>query len=464
MRKILVWLGIVFVGLVSVTWPVSVTVSKPGGGGTYATVQEGINAAGANGTVTILDSQTYIEDVTIASAQAGVMVTAAAGQRPTIQAVNGVNRPVYAGIGIVSPSDHFGISVQGSCTLEGLNISNLDPTCNTHATLGVLSAAAVIIHVPGVTVRDCHIFGPGAGFGAGDWTACLVVAFSPIPAAAQLENCEIYGAEYGVVDETFSNAMPTWADSFLTLTACDIHNNTAAGLTVDAGVTTVTRCLIHDNPGTGVSGGGGKTVLVGCDILNNNTGMSLSWNSDFARQNDWPNVTARDCMIFHNGTTNRNIQIDDGLLTLDHSIISQGGRGGILLQHDNPADAILDMNFCDIFAPGQTCVEFEGPGAKQAFASIRNSILYGNNGVLCDPAHRAGVGFSSVFVTGGTAFQNTVTSNTVAIEPRYINSSSSVRGDFCYLNDDLNVGEGGAQIGSQGRYQPTDVRRWMGYD
>ncbi len=51
----------------------------------------GVGAAGALGTVTILDSQTYTEDLTIqAPANAYVTIQAATGQSPTIEAANAV--------------------------------------------------------------------------------------------------------------------------------------------------------------------------------------------------------------------------------------------------------------------------------------------------------------------------------------------------------------------------------------
>jgi hypothetical protein len=468
MKRILaLTLGICFC-LAGAAWPLSVTVSKPAGGGTYTTVQAGINAAGLMGTVTILDSTTYTEDLVITLAQAYVTIQANVGQTPVIEAANAVNR--YGGLGIVSPADRFGIAVQAPCTFIGLRIKNSSPQVNQHATMGPLAASAIIVNSPDVALRNCKIIGPGVpSIPGGDWVGCLVVALSATPASASLERCEVYGAEYGVVPSTFQAAMPGLPDSLVRMTTCSIHNCLEAGYQSDAGNTTLINSQFYSNQGTGVEIGGGPALLKGCDITDNQgPGLDLDWDSGYnAGRTNWPQVRATDCVIARNGTGARGVEIDDGLLTIDHSILSQNGGGGILMQNGSPTTGTLNMDFCDIYAPGKTCVGFDGPGSSRTVASIKNSILYGNNGVMCQSPHRANACFSDVWVlAGGTSFQSTSTSNTVTIEPRYNAPLSGTRIGFAYYNTDLNVGVGGSEIGSQGHSGHPEVagsRRWARY-
>jgi len=460
MRRIFAGLVVLCFGFVSVVWSASVTVAKPPVVANFTTVQAGLVAAGNGGTVTILDSSVYVEDVTIT--QLGVTITVAPGQRPTIRAANAINR--YGAIGITS-NDHFGLSVMGPCLLNGLNIENNDSTVNTHATFGPLAASAIIIHSPLVTLQNCKIFGPGGPFGAGDWVACLVVGLQagppPVPAAATLQNCEVYGAEYGAVDETFQVANPALPDSFLTLINCDIHDNTASGLQIDAGVTTATGCTIHNN-NTGVGAGGGRLFLIGCDIKDSNSqGMDIDFNSSFARAGDSCRVKVTNSLLYANGSTQSSIDLRDGTLNIDHSIISLGGDGGIWLSGDDPTNAFLNMDFCDVFAPGKSCIHFDTTATSPAYASIKNSVLMGANGVMCQTGHRANIYNSDVFVTG-TAFQNTLTSNTAALDPYYVRPYVAARDGFHYYRD-LSVGESGQYVGSQGRWGAAAHRSWSLY-
>ncbi|MCX8036870.1 MAG: right-handed parallel beta-helix repeat-containing protein [Candidatus Sumerlaeia bacterium] len=463
-RTLIMTMALCSMGTVAV-WSASVTVSKPGNGGTYTTVQAGVVAAGAGGTVTILDSAVYTEDVTIQMAQAGLTIQAAAGQTPTIEAANAVNR--YGAIGVTSPADRFGIAVMAPCTFAGLKIRNTSPQVNQ---LGAnpLVASAVFVNSPNVAFQNCEISGPGtASVPGGDWVAVLVVALSATPSSASLVNCEVHHAEYGVVPSTFQANVPGLPDSLVRMTGCYIHDCLESGYQADAGNTTLLNCRITSNTGSGVEIGGGSAYLQGCDITNNRQdGLALDWDSGFnAGRTNYPVAFVKDCLLFKNGTGERNVNHDDGLLTLDHCIISQGNNGGILLRNASPADANLNINFCDIYAPGKTCITFEGAGANLARASIRNSILVGDNGVNCQAAHRANVCFSDVVVPStGTAFQNTLTSNTVEMDPLYDDPTAAVRSGFLYHNDYLNVGEGGALIGSQGRWKAAaDRRRWQIY-
>jgi len=467
MRKFFAVYALLMLGFVGIAHPADVTVSKPGGGGTYNTVQAGIDAAGAGGTVTILDSETYVEDVVIVSPNHdGVTVQAASGQRPTIEAANTSNR--YSAIGIQDPADHFGIAAMAPCTFIGINIKNPSPDVNVHSTFGPLTASAIFINSPGVVLRDCQIIGPGASPPDGDWVACLLVSLTSTPASATLENCEVYDADYGVVPSTFQIAFPGLPDAEVTLQNCYIHDTYACGFQSDAGDSTLIHCTISNNEGTGVEAGGGTMRLISCDIVDNgDEGLNIDWDSTFnAGRTNYPEVIATDCLIVRNGSGEPNVRIGEYSLTIEYSIISQGDQGGVFMRSDDPGDAILNMDFCDIFAPGGTCVDFEGAGAMHAVAAITNSILVGDNGVMCNPSHQASVSYCDVFVTG-TAFQDTATSNNVSIEPIYVLPYGGKRNGFLYYNDNLAVGEGGAEIGSQGRYipsKPLSARAWNLYN
>lgn len=477
MRQALVLVGVFVVAFTSLAQSADVQVSKTGA---IQTVTAGLAAAGAGGTVTIVDSATYVEDVTIT--QIGVTVQAATGQQPTIEAENVVNR--YAAAGCVT-NDHFGVSVQAPCTLIGLAIANPSAAVNRVVIPGVfddeLAASAIIVNSPNVTLRDCHIIGPTTGFGGGLWSTCLLVDLSGIPASLSLENCEIEGGQYGLVNQTFGEYIPGPADSSLTANGCSVHHTTAGGVESDAGVLTLTDCIIRDNENHGVIVGGGSATLTTCDIRDNGgSGLALEFNADFAHPGDWARVTASDCLIIRNGPGDGQdfgVRVYTGRLDIDHSIIALGNdRGGVFLDDNDPAVAAINMDFCDIYVPGQDCFAFGQDVFQQpVVASVKNTIMVGRNGMLNPNAgfNDCNICFSDLWITG-TAVQDVATSNNVTIDPVYRLPTFPQRDPatgkipgFQYFNSNLNVGEGAANIGSQGQYipdKPLRGRSWFRYE
>jgi hypothetical protein len=262
--------------------------------------------------------------------------------------------------------------------------------------------------------------------------------------------------------------IPGAADSFLTLTDCAVHHSVGeyGGVVAAAGVTELVDCEIHSNAHEGVWVGGGRAILRGCDIVDNGrAGLVLGWfpGSNVGRTN-YPEVTATDCLIARNGSYN--VRVQDGSLTVDRSIIAQStGSGGVWMGNQQYDAAVLNMDFCDIYESLKTCVSFASPGARGATAAITNSILVGQDGVMCnaDPSMTASVSYSSVWVTG-TAFQDVATSNNVTIEPLYYSPNADAREGFYYENTNLNIGLGGEEIGSRGSLVRTAVPRlWTLY-
>jgi hypothetical protein len=457
----------VFTSLVGAAWPATVTVSKPGGGGTYTAVQAGINAAGANGTVTILDSQTYIEDVTIGPTQSNILIQAAAGQHPTIEAANAVNR--YASFGFDSPADHWGLAVQAPCTLVGLKIKNPSPQVSHHATLGVGLASAVFIHGSGVVLRNCQIIGPGVpAVPGGELEGCMVMAFSTTPSSVSLENCEIYSTEVAVNLATGRVLVAGAADCRLRMTNCYLHDCLGDVCLMSAGTLTAANCRFLNNA-KGMEIGGGTALLTGCDFVDNvEWGLGLYWCGENVGRTNYPQVTATNCLFARNGASQSAIEIETGFLTLDHSIVSSSGDSCISMGYGTIKASGLNVESCDIFGPGTTCVSFDTTAGIHSSVSIKNSILYGHDGVLSLPPFRTNVCYSSVSVQpGGTRFQNTLTSypsNNVEIPPQYVSPNAGTRSGFRYHNGNLNVGEGGRDIGSQGRAPAAVFRRWTSYN
>jgi hypothetical protein len=450
--------------LVSLGHAVDRTVSKPGGGGTYLTIMAAVTAANPSDTITILDSGVYVEDLLIN--KNFLTIQAAAGVRPTVQAANLVNR--YPGLGITSASDHAGVAVVAPCTFIGLIITNPDPTTSQQGA-DDFAAMSMMINSPLVILRDCWILGPTAGLAGGDWANLLVIALSPTPAGLTAENCIIQGGEYGAVCETFANYLPGLPTSTLVLRDCLVSSTTQSGIQVDAGETTAVHCLIRDNQGMGVGGGGGKINLVSCDIsYNGDMGLELDWNSSFAAAGDYCRVTANDCLFRSNGSGEHQIHIRDGSLTIRRSILLQGDSGGVYLHNDDPGPASINMDFCDIYDPTKPCIEFEATGGFASTGTITNSILVGTDGVIGgDATHKATISYSDVQASGVRFSANMTESNNVNITPLYMLPYGGQRDGFRYTNTNLNVGQGGQQIGSQGRYippQPLRARGWHLYN
>jgi hypothetical protein len=489
MRKTIALVGILIFVAAGLAWSANVTV---GAGGQHATVQAGVDAAGVNGTVTILDSAVYTEDVTIEAAEAGVTIQAAAGQRPTISALNQRAHATYQVFPILIatepayPYDRFGVSVQAPCTLVGLNIENTDGQTNHSPSFGDLAACAMIVHSPGVTVRDCTISGPTTGFGPGDWATVLVIAWGPTAADVVFENCDISGGEYALVNETFgryNSQIPVPPGPFTTSTlranSCMIHGSTAACFQIDAGIAYLTDCDIYDGTGDGVGVGGGMLVLDGCDIYNNaNAGLYPDYNDSFALPGDWPVVYATDCMIYGNHGTGHdgNVRIDDGTVTIERSVIARP-ENTVAIYCDDDASGetagspcILNMDFCDVYSPGQDCFGADLNVQQHPIQiTVTNSILVGRNGLLMQNStyNVCSITYSDLYVTD-TATSDVTVANNVTIEPQYLNPGGTRLRDFRYHNDNLNVGEANAEIGSQGRYQPPDplgvrIQMWSLY-
>jgi len=488
MKRILaLTLGICFC-LGGAAWATMVTVSKTGPS-SFTTIQAGIGGAGVAGTVTVLDSSTYVEDVTIKMAAAGVTIRAAPGQRPTIRALNHRTDAIYLALGIgadpTKPYDHMGVSVQAPCALVGLNIENTSTTTNFTPAFGggtYLTACAIAIHSPSVLVLDCRMSGPTGGFpSGGDWATALVIAWGGTAANATFEGCTITGGEYGLINETFGRSIPSFTTSTLAASNCTISSATTSNVTLDAGYAMLTTCTIRNGQSNGVSCGGGRASLVGCDIVDNaNCGLELDYNDSFALTGDQPIVTATDCLIARNRGSGQdgNVRIGDGRLTLTRCIIALPQNTQAIFMDDNnpgspelPTSCTLDMNFCDIYSPGHDCFSFDLDVMQHPIrVAVKNTIMVGRNGLLMrNPSFNpCSIRYSDLFVTD-TATSGVTTSNNVTIAPQYLldyyPSWSGRRDGYFYYNENLNVGEAGAFIGSRGLYPgPAATRRWARYE
>jgi hypothetical protein len=131
---------------------------------------------------------------------------------------------------------------------------------------------------------------------------------------------------------------------------------------------------------------------------------------------------------------------------------------------------VLNLDFCDIYAPGQDCFGFDLDVMEHPIQiDVKNSILVGENGLLMENPtfNPCSITYSDLFVTN-TATSNVTVANNVTIQPQYLSPGGTSRPGYRYLNDNLSVGEGGAEIGSQGRYVPPDplgiqMRIWSLY-
>lgn len=474
-RKVAICL-ILCLGLAGATRAADVTVAKVGGD--YTSVQAGLDAAGPGGTVTILDSETYVEDVSIwPGTHDGVTLQAAPGQRPTILAANGSQRWTWLPLTV----DRVGFIIAADATLIGLKIQNADTTLNE---LGVATAMVVqgsdVVPLIRVTIRDCHIVGPGVD--VGDYAGAGIISWSVSNWAEVIfEDCEFYDINYGCVPTNFGPplGLPPFHDCETTLTNCTFRDTLSTGYEQDAGTGTLVNCTVTSNSGAGIFVGGGACTIRGTDITDNaDEGIELSWDSNFNQgRTNYPNVTMVDCLIARNRGSSReaSVRVNNGWLTMDHCIVSQPVNTSAIYMDDNGSQfpCVLMANFCDFYA--------RGPGGDQDIywsdqdvkehpieLTIKNSILVGRNGIINDDPglNPMSVTYSDIYVTD-VATSGVTTANNVSIAPNYLLPFSGTREGFRYTNANLNVGEGGAEIGSQGRYippEPLRVRVWSLYN
>ena len=480
MRKTTVLFGIFCICLASAAWSASVSVP-----GDSPTVQGALTLAGVGGTVTITDSAVYTEDVfIIPGLHDGVTIQAAPGQTPTIRAANTTQRWTHLPFP-PGANDYMGLIASTDCTLIGLRIENIDPTLNLLGVAGVMVIQAVDAPpsppVPRVTLQNCQIVGPGVD--PGDFAGCPILSWSytNYPEAV-FEDCEFSETSFGLVPINFAPALgaPSMMDPVTTATNCWLHDHFGDAIDHIAGVGTYVNCLISSNSETGINVEGDVAYFIGCDIVDNGAeGVQLDYDDSFQDPPPAPlaipAVSMTDCLIARNkgGGEESNIRINHGTLAIARSIISEPENTMAIFMNDNFESGFLTpcnlvMDFCDVHGGLQNCFGF-GTDVKELdiYTTVTNSILVGADGLVNPDSSyiSAYLGNCAVWASGIATSATTVNVITTD-EPIYMLPYSATRDGFRYYNDDFNIGTGGQYIGSQGYFEPGELRarNWSLYN
>jgi len=495
MRKTAALFSILCIGMASAAWSLNATVKKDGTGD-VTTVQDGLNLVASGGqpmgTVTILDSATYDEDLTImVTVHDGITLKAAPGERPRIRAANTAHRWDF----LVAPGtmiDYMGIMVATHCTIEGIDIQQAALVPNL---LG-FSAALTVESLPGAvntqcTVRNCRLWGPGVDVGTVVSAVHLSWGTDTHPETTY-EGCDFSTAVYCLVNVNFGppafglGLLPVYTvfgDPITTMTDCVIQNNVADGADCMAGEMYFDNCVFRYNGEDGVEIGGGTCYFTGCDFTDNDEcGLLLEFaegDYNLGRAN-FPVAIATDCLFARNlgGGQDGSLRIDEGMAAMSRSIISQPVNTWSIFMDDNvdvgpiptpPSPCTLVMDFCDIFGPTQNAIGF-GTDVKEHDipTTITNSVIVAVDGwVNPDSSFISGhvencVLWCSGIPTSGVTVVNCETTK----EPIYLLPYGGTRDGFYYLNTDLNIGMGGQDVGSQGHFEigPMRARHWALYN
>lgn len=321
--------GITLPGLV---WGAEHTV-RQGGGGDFAAVQAAIDAANPGDTITILDSATYVEDISFGvmhpsflESKANITLQAADGERPTIQAQNTVDRFDFGG------PDYTGMLILSSgVTVRGLDILN-DGNAST-APLGLGSALS--IHAGNVTIEDCDISLEGGVIGAETSIAVLVsdvarlaVGGAPVPVDNVLfEDCEIHhspaiGMAVFPVAYRIPGGSSILDSSFhVTLDGCTLRDNALQGFETDGfGSVTMNNVTVQDNGGDGLQLSIELAALNDCEVADNGAkGVTVEYRD--VGEGDAITVTGNGLSIYGNGSGG--LEVAEGTVTITNLVCAE---------------------------------------------------------------------------------------------------------------------------------------------
>jgi parallel beta-helix repeat protein len=456
-----------------------VTVSKPGGGGAYTTVQAALATAKNGDTIIIADSEVYVEDVT-AGVAAGLVASftlrAAEGQKPVIRAANTAERVGVLGIPGTDYMGTFFFGCQG-VLVEGITFENLDTALDA----GGISAALALFDSSDITIRNCTIRGAG-GEGTnypGDNLSVVAGGVQTAPKGVLIENCLVEEGNYGVAISKLQGGTPT--DPSVIVRGCTIRNCEETGIEVDAGappnntdpnVATGQGNLLENNTiincDTGISLGGGYNVIRNCTVLSCRAeGLDVDLDGDRGTQ---PITGIVENSVFVGGQGD-GIRVDEGIVTLTNCIVAGSGSEGIHLRDSNNETKVT-VDHCDIYRNLTAGDLFEVRVDVGATALIqlrmKNTNVVGEagiyNGSIDDPEFFDLEGlfasYCNVFAANDR-YTNVVVENDRQFDPMYMNPSvdpqTFTRDGFQLSSTSavITAGENGTFIGSQG---PAAVR------
>jgi len=282
------------------------------GGGQFTSIQAAIDAAAPGDSIVVLDSATYVEDLTFGNPSTGapdskadVTLRAADGQRPTVKAANTQDR-----LGLGAP-DYSGLLIWS----RGVTVRGLDILNDGNAGMGALGlGTSLSVHASGVSVIDCLVSREG-GAEIQDGAVLAVSDLHRLFGGSQtiedilISDCTVEkGMSVGIVVYPFAWNLPGGPlDSI-------VHAR-------------IERCIIQDNAGTGFQSdalGSVELTQVTC-LRNGGAGFEMS-NQD---------ASMTDCVAIDNGGAGVTAEIDDNYnysdfkLTVDGLTCTGNRNGGL---------------------------------------------------------------------------------------------------------------------------------------
>ena len=369
---------------------------RQAGGADYTSVQAAIDAADPGDLITILDSATYVEDLSFGAmmpgsldSKANLTVRAANGQRPTIQAANtadrfGMGAPDFGGVLVLSQ----GVS------LQGLDLRNAGNAQGSSLGLGT----AMSIHASGVSAVDCRLSQAGGVAGP---TGAAVLAISDFGRLAGggdtvedvlLSDCIIEDGPFlGLAVFPFSfEVNPGIFGSVLRVRAerCEVRSCATTGIESDGlGSLTLVDVVSRDNGGDGLQLSIANAVVDGFQSLHNGkTGISLELYD--VGEGAAVELTGRNVTCLGNGEGG--LDISEGIAALTNLVLAANTGFNLRFDafYDNPLYPALEVTVDHgtfYYPPGDPDnlpnIKLENALEDPFSLTVRNSLIVGPVGI-----------------------------------------------------------------------------------
>ncbi len=454
----------------------TITVAQDGSGDTTS-VSAALASASNGDEIVIADSAVYAEDITGGAGfgldAAMFTLKAAAGQTPTIKAVNTAERSGF--LGIPGP-DYFGAFFFGcqGVLIEGITFETSDEMFNAASIASIFS----VFDSVDFTIRNCTIRGVGGDIDYPEdnlGMAIISLGAAAITSGVVIEDCLIEETNIGIAIAKFPD-MTVPADPSVTIRGCTIQHCDGGGYSV------VRNCTVIDSRGAGISydrdGARGTSPIIGivenCTVTGSaDDGLRLN---DAGDETDTILATVTDCTFV--GNEESGARIDGGDATIEDCIFAGNGSYGIWLADDNRATTV-NADHCDIYQNHQTSavepfeVYVQLGSSSLLQLNISNSIVVGELGLL-NGDFEGEFDEESLFasycnvVTADDPFIQVVVDNESNVDPMYVNASidpnTFTAAGFNLAPDSpaLTLDANGSYLGSQGQGE-VDVETWHLY-